>query len=222
MPLINETFESLPELDPPLSPEQQSAITSSLLSDLPHSAATSLHPSLPPPPTFSFPPLIATEHARLAAGLPKTTSTGIDTSRYEALSPPQTTPAEDPDSWNRVLSAAAGSREYLASRGQNLQLLEAYGKNAWLISNWQLESVLGALERQLEKAKEEERQIDGDRKRAQEEVSGEMEILRETWKSGVGRVLEAEVAAEEMGRRVLEERRRAAVEGTRASADVEG
>ncbi|RKU45728.1 hypothetical protein DL546_007956 [Coniochaeta pulveracea] len=46
--------------------------------------------------------------------------------------------------------------------------------------------------------------------RAQEEVSGDIKSLEETWKRGVGRVLETEVATETLRREVLEVRRKMA------------
>lgn len=93
----------------------------------------------------------------------------------------------------------------------NLGLLERYGKNAWLEGNRQLEDVLRGLERELEVRKGE---IDGvviERKRAQEEVAGEIRGLEEAWRRGVGRVLETEVAAEGVRREILERRREGAL-----------
>lgn len=52
------------------------------------------------------------------------------------------------------------------------------------------------------------------RKRAQEEVQGEMERLGRRWKEGIGRVLQTEVAAEEVRREVLRVRRERARVGT--------
>jgi len=45
------------------------------------------------------------------------------------------------------------------------------------------------------------------RKSAQEGVAGEIVGLGETWRRGVGRVLETEVAAEGLRREILERRR---------------
>ena len=231
MPLINETFESLPgisplaefqdpvltirDIDPPVPPELHEKITASLLSSLPPSAATHPHPSLPSTHIPNFPPLISAEHARLASGAPKPADTGIDTSRYESLSSPSD-PNPSRESWKPIINAAATSHSHLLSRSQHLQLLEAYGKNAWLIGNWQTEAVLGSLERELEVAQGEEKKINEERKAAQDGVRGEIEILEETWKKGVGRALEAGVAAEELRRRVLKERRKGATAGAQA------
>lgn len=70
-----------------------------------------------------------------------------------------------------------------------------------------MEAILSSLERDLAERKTE---IDGvviERKTAQEAVGGEIKGLEETWKRGVGRVLETEVAAENVRLEILESRR---------------
>lgn len=49
------------------------------------------------------------------------------------------------------------------------------------------------------------------RKNAQEAVGGEMRGYEDSWRRGVGRVLEVEVAAEGVRREILERRRGGAV-----------
>lgn len=106
-----------------------------------------------------------------------------------------------------TLARAGASATYLAARRTHLALLDAHGRNAWLIGNWQLEERLKALERELAESK---RQIDVltvQRRKAQEEAGPEIKYLEEAWKNGVGRALETEVAAEELRQQVLESRR---------------
>jgi len=70
--------------------------------------------------------------------------------------------------------------------------------------------VLRDLEKELEAVKTD---IDGvviERKNAQEAVGAEIKGLEEGWKRGVGRVLETEVAAEQLRREILERRREGA------------
>lgn len=45
------------------------------------------------------------------------------------------------------------------------------------------------------------------RRRVQDEVGGELKGLEETWKRGVGRVLETEIATEGLRQQVLERQR---------------
>lgn len=97
---------------------------------------------------------------------------------------------------------------YLSARRQHLALLDSYGKNAWLTGNWQLEAELKAVERELAATRREIDVLTVRRQRVQGEVSGELRGLEEGWRRGVGRVVEAEVAAEGVRRSVVEEQRR--------------
>ena len=216
MPLTNAIHESLPYIDTEPSASERAAALSLIAAEASTapSDSTQSHDSLPalPPPNFS--PLIESEVDRVSQ---KTPITGITTSHYESQDAPTTTPGSDTRSpettqkWHTALRNAYTSQSYLSGRLTNLALLEKYGKNAWLEGNRQLEDVLRALERELEERKAE---IDGvviERKRAQEEVGGEIKGLEETWKRGVGRVLETEVAAEGVRREILERRREGAL-----------
>lgn len=49
------------------------------------------------------------------------------------------------------------------------------------------------------------------RRAQQDSVHGEIKTLEETWKKGVGRVLETEVAAEGLKQQILDRRRAGAV-----------
>ncbi|KAI9881169.1 MAG: hypothetical protein M1830_007147 [Pleopsidium flavum] len=216
MPLIEESHDSLPYIDPDLTPTARAQATALITSELPPAHTTTLHPSLPALPTPHFTPPIETEIARHAAHLPLTG--GIDTTRYEALEPPPaTTPTSDSDhpqileAWRSTLTKAYTSSTHLQTRLMNLALLEQFGKNAWLISNSQLEQILGALEKEIVESRAEIEGVNKARKVAQEGVRGEMEGLEGKWREGVGRVLEVEVAAEGVRREVLVRRRAGAV-----------
>jgi pre-mRNA-splicing factor SPF27 len=147
---------------------------------------------------------MAAEYARLETHIP---ISGIDTSRYEALSAP------DPkntslETWKRTLAKAYTSQTYLSSRLSQLQSLDASGKEEWLASNESLVAILSGLEKELQDTKEGIDRTAFERQAAQEVVKGEIGMLERSWREGVGRVLEAEVAAEGLRGRVLEERRR--------------
>lgn len=75
------------------------------------------------------------------------------------------------------------------------------------MGNSQLEDVLRILERELADRKTEIDVVVVERKTAQENVGGEVQGLEETWKRGVSRILETEVAAEGVRREILERRR---------------
>ncbi|CAI6086313.1 hypothetical protein V2G26_003509 [Clonostachys chloroleuca] len=190
--------ESLPYIDPEPSPESLAAARSLITAEL-----STFQPSpLPKPTEPSFSPAIQTELARVSS---KTPLQPLDLSRYEA----QETPAPDAptDRLREVLENARVSDAYLASRRQNLELLDAYGKNAWLVGNHQLEAGLRRLEGDLADAKREIDIVNIERQRRQEDVKGEMHTLEETWRKGVGRVLETEVAVEELKEQIRNEMR---------------
>lgn len=138
--------------------------------------------------------------------------------RYEDLDAPEnTTPTSDEDRpellrrWNNALKQAYTSSEYVQARLTQLGLLEKYGKNAWLVGNSQLEDILKRIETELADVKKQRDEVDGLRRSQQERVHGEIKTLEETWKKGVGRVLETEVAAEGLKQQILERRRAGAV-----------
>lgn len=163
------------------------------------------HALLPPPATANFTPAMSAELDRAAA---KKTLSAIDLARYEALEPPSASaPADELAS---VLRRAYASATYLSGRRAHLALLDSYGKNAWLVGNYGLEAELKALERELAEARREIDVLAVRRRRAQDGVAAELVGLEDTWKKGVARVLETEVATEALRREVLEARRRLA------------
>jgi pre-mRNA-splicing factor SPF27 len=132
----------------------------------------------------------------------------IDLSRYEAQDPPP--PTATKEELDTALRRSYASATYLSARRTHLALLDSYGKNAWLVGNYALEDELKALERELAETKREIDVLAVRRRRAQDEVAGEIKGLEDTWRKGVGRVLETEVATEALRREVLEVRRKMA------------
>lgn len=90
-------------------------------------------------------------------------------------------------------------------------MLEKFGKNAWLVGNSQLEDILKGIEAELAGLRKQQEETDMMRRSQQDSVSGEIKTLEETWKKGVGRVLETEVAAEGLKQQIMEKRRAGAV-----------
>jgi pre-mRNA-splicing factor SPF27 len=89
--------------------------------------------------------------------------------------------------------------------------LEKFGKNAWLVGNAQFEDILKAIEGELADVRRQQEDVEGLRRMQQESVKGEITTLEDTWKRGVGRVLETEVAAEGLKGQILERKRAGAV-----------
>ncbi|QSZ31645.1 hypothetical protein DSL72_001212 [Monilinia vaccinii-corymbosi] len=202
MPLINEIHESLPYIDAEPTPAERTAAESLIATYLEPTSASTPHPSLPPLLPSHLSPALATEHARISHSTPAPPLKAIDLTRYETLSPSESSlPA------STLLSQAYTSQTYLNTRLTNLSLLEQFGRNAWLIGNAQLEDILKGLEQEVAAKKDEIDVVVIGRKNAQEAVEAEIKGLEDGWKKGVGRVLETEVAAEGVRREILVRRR---------------
>lgn len=80
------------------------------------------------------------------------------------------------------------------------------------MGNYHLEGELKALEAELAETRRAIDVLTLQRKDAQDQAGPEITGLEETWRRGVGRVLETEAAAEGLRREILELRRRMAVE----------
>ncbi|KAG0652114.1 hypothetical protein D0Z07_1144 [Hyphodiscus hymeniophilus] len=209
MALTTVVHDSLPYIDAEPSTSERAA-AQSLIDSEPQLQDSKTHPHLSPLPQQRFSPLMEAEHLRIQNKQPLL---GIDLTRYEAIESPSTTPHSNQNhpetltKWRAALAQAYTSHSYLTGRQQNLALLEEFGKNAWLMGNSQAEDLLKSLERELIERRTEIDLLAVDRRNAQDVVGGEVKGLEEAWKRGVGRVLETEVAAEEIRREVLERRR---------------
>lgn len=206
MPLIqNTSADALPYIDTAPTAEAMQAAHALVQAELSADQQDSIHPSIPALRESNFSAAVQAEHDRLESKSEKTA--GIDLSRYEALDAPG---AGDLDAWKATLQHAYASAEYLKSRETNLALLEMYGKNAWLVGNSQLEDILRDLEREVEEAKRDLESIEHARRSAQENASGEMVGLEQGWRKGVGRMIEAQAAAEGLKQEILQRKRAAA------------
>ncbi|KAI3395489.1 hypothetical protein diail_1275 [Diaporthe ilicicola] len=203
MPSITTVHESLPYVDPePTQSEREAAealiaAERTTVPDDPH------HALLPPPAEPAFSPLIQAELDRIANSPDPAKPApldAIDLTRYELPDDPsEESTREDLEAALRQAGAAA---TYLSARRQHLALLDSHGKNAWLVGNWQLEAELRALEREVAAARRAVDLVTIRRQRLQHDVGGEISGLDDAWRKGVGRVLEAEIAAEGLRREV--------------------
>ncbi|KAB8071345.1 breast carcinoma amplified sequence 2-domain-containing protein [Aspergillus leporis] len=208
MPLINESHDSLPYIDAEPSAQARANAEKLIASELPADYSSTLHPSIPAFPEFRLSPLIEQEVERKATGQPLTG--GIDLSRYEAPEPPTRSSDAGPNAtpnleeWRQALEKAYTASSHLSMRRDNLTLLEENGKNAWLIGNSQLEDILRGLEKELAETNEAAETVNKQRKIAQETSKGELAGLEETWKRGVGAILDVELASENLRMQILE------------------
>lgn len=187
------------DIDSELTQQDRDKANALIDRELSSSRRDSAHPSLPPLHEANFSELIEKEIQRVSAGKPR--EGGIDLSRYEA---PEEPPLEsDSQTWQKALRSAYISNAYLSGRHINLSLLEELGKNAWLIGNSQLEEILGDLEKEAVRLQDETEQINKMRKSAQEGSRAEILGLEETWKAGIGKIIEVQVATEQLRQEVI-------------------
>ncbi|OXV05243.1 hypothetical protein Egran_06989 [Elaphomyces granulatus] len=211
MALANESHDSLPYIDAEPCPKDRAAAEKFISAELSPDYQSTLHPLIPTVDEPRFSPAIQQELARKANGLPLTD--GVDLSRYEAPEPPskdshaKDDPSRALDEWRRVLQRAYTSSSHLSIRQENLRLLDESGKNAWLIANSQLEHILRTIEKELVHTREAVETVHKQRKITQETSKGELVGLEETWRRGVGALVDVEVAAETMRMRILDQRR---------------
>ncbi|KAM0454683.1 hypothetical protein ACHAPV_005565 [Trichoderma viride] len=197
--------ESLPYIDSEPTPQALSAA---------HALISAEQQTFSPPPESpsssakepSFSPAITAEFTRLASKQP---SQILDLSRYEAQEIPtkSSSPPSNVDALRAPLSNAFVSSSYLSSRAQNLKLLEVHGRNAWLLSNYHLEDQLRSLERDLADTKRDIDLVNAARASRQTDVKAEMQGLEQNWRAGVGRVLETEIAVQELKEQIRQELR---------------
>ena len=93
-------------------------------------------------------------------------------------------------------------------RVQSLELLEKFGRNKWLVGNWEVEGELGALERELVGVRGEVEGVNRERKGYQEGGRGRMEGLEGEWRGSVEGVVRVGVETGRVEGEVREELRR--------------
>ena len=196
-----------PDIDPEPTAEERAAAEGLIAAERASAEDDPHHALLPAAYVPTFTAAMEAELARVAS-TPRKALKAIDLTRYEAQEAPS--PGGDDGDKKPALESALrrayASHAYLASRRAHLALLDAHGKNAWLVGNWQLEAELRAVEAELAAARRDVDRLTVRRQRLQGDAAAELRGLDETWRRGVGRVLETEVAAEQLRRRLLEVR----------------
>lgn len=173
--------------------------------ELKNTNASEPHPTLPAASDVTFSDLIAKELGRIESGQPR--DGGIDLSRYEE--PDEPSADDDAATWRKSLRSAYISNIFLQGRHTNLALLEELGKNAWLVGNSQLDQILKSLDQELTALKEEVDDVNRERKAAQEGSKGEILALEDTWRKGIGRLIEVQLATDQLRQEIRQEKRAA-------------
>lgn len=192
------------DIDSAPSQDALASVSKMLAQELRDIDTSAPHAHLPHAYAPRWSPALVEEHERIASGAQRVQ--GIDMSRYEAVDAPEEG-SEDVVQYRNALQKAYAQSSYLTWREMNLGMLEKYGKNSWLISNSQLEHILKQLEVELAETKKTLVEEEGIRKTQQEAVAGEMLGLEESWKKGIGKIIETELAVEDLRQQILERRR---------------
>lgn len=200
------------DVDKDPSPAERAEIGKLIALELRDNQQTTLHPSIPELPEPRFSALVQNELERKDRNEPM--AGGVDLSKYEAPEAPTSDSgkehAEILEDWDKTLRRAYTASSHLSGRRENLSLLETHGKNAWLISNAQLEEMLRKVEKELQETKETTEALHKERKIRQDTSKGELLGLDDAWKRHVSSVIDVEIAAENLKQEILERRRQQA------------
>lgn len=160
--------------------------------ELPRDYATKTHPDILEPPASRLTPALQQEIGRVAAGKPF--AGGVDLGRYEASE--DISPDSDIETLKSALRATYTNISYLRDRETNIALLEEYGKNSWLIGNSHLEDLQKRLDSELASLRSRSEETNRARKMLQEDAQGELLGLAETWKQGIDKIIQTQLASD--------------------------
>lgn len=135
-------------------------------------------------------------------------SGGIDLSRYESSE--DLSPDSNVETIKAALRSTYANMTYLRGRQTNISLLEEYGKNAWLIGNSHLEDTQKRLDSELANVEKRSENTNRVRKAAQGDSKGELLGLEETWKQGISRIIETQLATDQLRQDLAQKRHAAA------------
>lgn len=195
-------FEALPYVDREPTAEERAAAHALIEAEVGAADPTTASAADIAPYAPTYTPLLQQEIERAAAGR---RLDAIDLTRYEAQDDDDDVPS-DVARLRPALERAYTAQSYLTARHAHLRLLDGFGKNAWLVGNWQTEAELAAVERELAHSKRNIELVNNERRRMQVEVGEELKGLDATWRRGVSRVLETELAVEKLNQELRQRR----------------
>lgn len=180
------------DIDPDITQSQRDKANRLIEQELPAEYLSNLHSSITPLSRPKLTQALLKEVERVAAKEPFVG--GVDLAHYEGSE--QVSHGSSDEALQQALRTAYTNTTYLRGRQMNLTLLEDLGKNAWLIGNFQTEDVQKRLESELKTLQSSTENTNKARKIAQEELRGELMGLEQTWKDGVGKIIETQVATD--------------------------
>ncbi|KAA8900549.1 hypothetical protein TRICI_006195 [Trichomonascus ciferrii] len=181
--LVESQLDSLPYLDAVPTEEEVVAAKATIDKELETVSRNTPHPALPPLEKTSFLTSVLEEEIAIRERGGQI-DRGIDLDRYTNLYDGK---------GNLDPKKAYVSLAYSRGRLENLNLLNEYGKNQWLIGNDELQTTLKELEENLEEQNRTLESINNDRKIRQEESQTMYEYLQTRWKEGLKNVVDVNV-----------------------------
>ncbi|KAF8321825.1 breast carcinoma amplified sequence 2 [Clavulina sp. PMI_390] len=133
--------------------------------------------------------LLQAELARVASKQPLDV---LDKTRYGLPEPAGPEALEE--EWREALNNGHAQMEHQLTRHTNLQLLNQYGKNAWMVHNHELESSVKLMEKDLEVLRNRVTEVNRDRKNSQLRTGKTLTELETRWTELVSTVLQLELA----------------------------
>lgn len=200
------------DIDPEISQSQREKANLLIQQELPKDYLKTLHTSIAELPASKLTNTLAQEIERIAAG--RSSVGGVDLTRYENSE--EVSHNSNDEALQDALRTAYTNLTYLKGRQTNIGLLEDYGKNAWLIGNSHIEDIQKRLDAELATLKSSSESTNKARKASQEESRGELIGLEETWKEGIGKIIETQVATDAL-RQDLVRKRNAPASGADAT-----
>ncbi|GAB5033127.1 pre-mrna-splicing factor spf27 homolog [Nannochloropsis oceanica] len=163
-------LDALPYIDGEIDPEMREHVDRLILEEMqnPRFPTRNYLADLPVPQvTFEKSFFIRTELERVAAGKPMAP---FDESRYAGKKPdPQL--QGDLQAWRAALNNLRAQQEHLGNRVVNMELLQSFAPDVWLLYNRELEAFKGRLDKELEGLRKEAELINLSRKTKQDELA---------------------------------------------------
>ncbi|KAI9104055.1 Pre-mRNA-splicing factor SPF27 [Phlyctochytrium arcticum] len=154
-------------------------------------------------PLFENNPLLSAALARLSKST--TPTPAIDTTRLR-LDIPQDASVE---SFTQAVKNAQAQLEHQQARLVNLELVNAFGPNAWKLHCYQLEYLVKKMTEELEVVQKESTEVNKARKISQTRIGQELQALAYKYSQLLNQSLTVDAATEQLELEVQELRRRA-------------
>lgn len=136
---------------------------------------------------FANNPMLRQEYERVKFGHPLP---AFDTTRYQ-LPAPATDSADD---WHKAVQNADSQLTHQHVRLLNLELLQQFGSNAWLLSLKQQEQLLKSIENATQRYRQEGMQINRERKQMQMAVGEQLREMEARWMDGVQKCIDIQTS----------------------------